>query len=420
MKLAKTIFVKFRKNFKIAILILIISLTNSVSAITDKKTNKFYSETWFFSTKMDNFGEYDLSHDPDDKSSLIRFINYQNEEIKHLEEITTNNLSSKGLTYKIKRKFNNLGVIAIEVFKNKIDINELNLPNHIIAKKNTDNSVSYILNKKSQNISPIYYTESTKDHYSNDSLNFKELYPTLGKNINIFVLDTGIRHTHKEFSGRQITLHKKQFQDFDDNGHGSHVAGIISGNNTGFALNSHLLISKILDRNGSGSDLSLYSSLNWIIEKCSKIKGRCIVSMSFGNSKSELHNKLINSMDRLGILAVSAAGNESEDACDSSPAGAPGSLTVASADISTLRLSSFSNYGSCVNIIADGENIISAWYDKDDSYSSISGTSMATPHVSGVAALVWGENPKMSNQELKWYLVSLSKSWIFGYPFLAI
>jgi len=396
-----------KKIFKVIISIFIFNTASVLFAVG----NNFSKETWIFSTKNDNFAEYDISHDPDDKSSLTRFINYQNNEIKYLEETVKNYLNSEGYTFKLRRKFNNIGIIAVDVFKTSPKKLEITLPNYIHSHKKNSHSLSYLLNTTAS---------SEKDHYSNDKLNFKDLYPKLGKDINIFVLDTGIRYTHSEFKNHQIFLHKKDLKDLDDNGHGSHVAGTIGGNKAGFAINSNLYISKVLDRNGSGDDLTIYSGFNWIVDRCSNTKGRCIVSLSLGGSKDELENKVINSLDRLGILVVSAAGNESTDACESSPAGAAGSLTVASADIYSQKLSYFSNYGSCVNVIADGENIISSWHNKDDSYTSLSGTSMATPHVSGVAALVWGENPKLSNQELKWYLVSLSKSWILGYPFLVI
>ena len=393
--------------FKFIISIFILNTASFIFA----NENNFSKETWIFSTKSDNFAEYDISHDPDDKSSLNRFINYQNKEIQYLEVTVKEYLKSEGLTFKLRKRFNRIGIIAVDIFKTSPKKLKISLPNYIHSHKKNSHSLSYLLNTTEN---------SNKDHYSNDKLNFKEIYPSLGKDINIFVLDTGIRHSHKEFKDHRIFLHKKDLKDFDDNGHGTHVAGTIGGNNAGFAVNSNLYISKVLDKFGSGDDMTIYAGLNWIVDRCNNTKGRCIVSLSLGGSKDELENKIINSLDRLGILVVSAAGNESTDACESSPASAAGSLTVTSADIYSQKLSYFSNYGSCVNVIADGENILSSWHNKDDSYTSLSGTSMATPHVSGVAALVWGENPKMSNQELKWYLVSLSRSWILGYPFLVI
>tara|TARA_R110000868_G_scaffold14120_5_gene65990 strand:- start:14851 stop:16089 length:1239 start_codon:yes stop_codon:yes gene_type:complete len=407
---------------KLFSVVLIFSL-NSISSVYAKHDNELSEEllngkeSWIFSTKNDNFGEYDISHDPDDKATLKRFIKYQNQEIKHLEGSVQDYLNAKGLKFKIRKKFDNLGIIAVDIYNDNSKKLDLKLPSYIHSHKKKLVSLAYFNHQLNTNPEQIDFNK--KDHYSNDKLNFKDSYPKLGKNINVFILDTGIRESHKEFN-KNIHLHKINTNNSDDNGHGTHVAGVIAGKKAGFSVNANLYISKVLNASGSGDDLSIYNGLNWVVQKCSKIKGRCILSLSLGGANDSLENKTINSLDRLGILVVSAAGNDSTDACELSPASAAGALTVASANIYTQKLSYFSNYGSCVNIIADGENIISSWYDSDTSYNSISGTSMATPHVSGVAALVWGEQPTLSNQELKWYLVSLSKLWILGYPFLVM
>ena len=379
-------------------------------------------DLWVISTLDDNFAEYEIPSDPNDKSYFKKFIKYQEGALVTLEKAAAEYLSNYGLEYKIARKFDNLGILALEIIESEKN-NEEN-----------DGNVEALLVKAKKDTPPPFYiyknTQIKLDHITHENniqknkpsdlrANFVSSFPNAGENTNIFILDTGIRNTHKEFLGHNVIMQKGS-ETHDGHGHGTHVAGTATGNRVGFATKANLYVSKVLSDDGYGDDISIYDGLDWVVDRCSEAQGHCVLSMSLGGGKKELENKIMNTLDRLGVLVVVAAGNESDDACEYSPSSASGAFSVASANVFSNKISYFSNYGSCVNIMADGEYVVSSWNDRDNSYKAISGTSMATPTVAGISALVWSEYPNIMNQELKWYLVSMANTWILGYPFINI
>jgi subtilisin family serine protease len=217
-------------------------------------------------------------------------------------------------------------------------------------------------------------------------------YTTTGANVNAYILDSGIRASHQEFAGRI-----KSIQDFindgkngeDCNGHGTHVAGIVGGSTYGVAKNVNIHSIRVLGCSGSSANSSTLNGINWVIQNHVK---PAVINMSLGGGFSNASNTAVQNAINAGITVVVSAGNENNDACDKSPASAPEVLTVGSTGHNSTdksqfdNRSSFSNYGNCVDIFAPGSFITSADYQGDNLIINKSGTSMAAPHVAGVAA----------------------------------
>lgn len=210
-----------------------------------------------------------------------------------------------------------------------------------------------------------------------------------GEGVEVYVLDTGIRLTHSEFGGRAWwgTSFVGGNDRGDPNGHGTHVAAIVAGYKFGVAKRARVIAVRVLDADSKGAWSTVMKGVEWA---CKSIKSRgkpAVINMSISGSKSDALNSMINGAIKNYIHVVVAAGNNGQDACNYSPASATYAITVGSTDIDD-RISSFSNHGKCVDILAPGGNVLSAWTGHDRAYASDSGTSMAAPHVAGVKALL--------------------------------
>lgn len=252
--------------------------------------------------------------------------------------------------------------------------------------------------------------------------NTASCYPKGGAGAEIFVIDTGCRSTHREFSGRMRTMAapgSSYVSGEDDHGHGTHCAGSVGGSTAGVAPASTLTCIKAMSSTGSGSNVDIASALNYVAGlKQAKPGAPLILSMSFGGPASGGPGQMEVAIQRLadmGVVPVVAAGNEATDACSTSPARVAEAITVAASD-SSDRIASFSNYGNtCVDVIAPGVSIRSSDFRGDSIYTLKSGTSMATPHVAGVAALILAEQPNLSVVEVKAAMLNAGPS-IAGYP----
>ena len=220
----------------------------------------------------------------------------------------------------------------------------------------------------------------------------------------------------------------------DFHGHGTHVASTAAGFNVGVAKNANILGIKVLGDTGSGAYSTIIKGLKYVLKKKKANRGRAmVVNMSLGGGISTALNDVTNKLASKGIMVVVAAGNSAADACFASPASAADAITVASSTESG-SLSYFSNHGSCVDVIAPGSSILGACSEISDgfgladcsggaTYVSISGTSMAAPHVAGVGALYMNfltgddENPSPSPEEQKRAIqCTASKGYISGLP----
>lgn len=238
-------------------------------------------------------------------------------------------------------------------------------------------------------------------------LNSNYHYDFDGAGVTAYVIDTGVLTTHNEFGGR--ASHGYDFVDNDAdatdcNGHGTHVAGTIGGSQYGVAKNVNIVGIKVLGCSGSGTNSGVIAGVDWVKNNAS---GPSVANMSLGGGVSQALDDAVNSAVAAGVTFVVAAGNDNSNACNYSPARAADAITVGSTTSSDGR-SSFSNYGSCLDIYAPGSSIKSAWYNSNTSTNTISGTSMAAPHVAGVAALYLDEDSSRSPAQIDALLSSRS------------
>ncbi|MFJ3592483.1 S8 family peptidase [Streptomyces sp. NPDC090231] len=218
-------------------------------------------------------------------------------------------------------------------------------------------------------------------------------YPdSAGEGVTAYVIDTGVRITHEEFEGR--ASYGYDAVDDDDNaddgyGHGTHVAGTIAGATYGVAKKAKIVAVRVLDDSGSGTTEQVVAGIDWVT---ANHEGPSVANMSLGGGADEALDAAVQKSIASGVTYGVAAGNESGDASESSPARVPEAITVASSTVDDEQ-SSFSNYGSLVDLYAPGSDITSAWNDSDTGSDTISGTSMATPHVVGAAAVYLAGHP---------------------------
>lgn len=236
-------------------------------------------------------------------------------------------------------------------------------------------------------------------------LNGTYTYTATGQGVTAFIIDTGILTAHVEFSGRA----QRDYDAFggnseDCNGHGTHVAGTVGGNIYGVAKNVTLVGVRVLDCRGSGTNSGVIAGMDWVAAQAS---GPSVANMSLGGGSSTAVNDAVARLYNAGVPVIVAAGNSNVNACGSSPAGAARAYTVGSTVNNDSR-SSFSNFGDCVNIFAPGSSITAAWHTSTTAINTISGTSMASPHVAGVAALYLQSNPSASSQTVYNFLTETS------------
>jgi subtilisin family serine protease len=212
-----------------------------------------------------------------------------------------------------------------------------------------------------------------------------------GAGVNAFVIDTGIRVTHQEFgtpSRATWGTNTVDTNNTDCNGHGTHVSATIGGATYGVAKNVNLVAVKVLDCSGSGSFSGVIAGIDWVTAHKTS---NSVANMSLGGGFSAAINTAVTNSIAAGVVYAVAAGNDSTtrttaNACNYSPASTPNAITVGATEPSDVR-ASYSNVGSCLDIFAPGSSITSAWYTNDTATNTISGTSMATPHVVGAAAI---------------------------------
>jgi len=213
-----------------------------------------------------------------------------------------------------------------------------------------------------------------------------------GRRAVAYVLDTGVR-VHNDFGnrlkgGKDFTNSGKSPEYDDGNGHGTHVAGTVGGTKYGVAKAVDIYAGKVLSDSGSGTFRGVIEGIEWAWKRAKANNENAVINMSLGGGKSTTVNNAVNEAVREGVSVVVAAGNDNGDACNKSPASAELAITVGSFQQSQMARSGFSNYGECVNVFGPGSSIKSAWITGSDSSRTLSGTSMASPHVAGVVATI--------------------------------
>ena len=220
-------------------------------------------------------------------------------------------------------------------------------------------------------------------------------YTPSGAGVTAYIIDTGIRFDHAEFGGRAVAGIDEVTAGgsaVDCNGHGTHVSGTVGGTTYGVAKSVRLVAVRVLDCSGSGTTSGVIAGIDWVTANHAT---PAVANMSLGGGASSSLDDAVRQSIASGVTYAIAAGNSNADACSSSPSRVTEALTVG-ATTSTDARASYSNYGTCLDIFAPGSSITSAWYTSTTATNTISGTSMATPHVTGTAALYLETNPSAS------------------------
>jgi subtilisin family serine protease len=236
-----------------------------------------------------------------------------------------------------------------------------------------------------------------------------------GAGVMTYVIDTGIYCAHNDFGGRcQWGANFVDSADSDGNGHGTHVAGTMVGNTWGLAKSAGVKAVKVLSAGGSGSTAGVIAGINWVVtdaiamaKKAGKMVAKAVGNMSLGGGLSTTMNNAVNAAVDAEVIMAVASGNSLANACNYSPASAANCICVSSST-NTDAMSSFSNWGNCVDIFGPGTSITSAWIGSPSATSTISGTSMASPHVAGVAAKLMQQYPSYDADKIKDEMISIA------------
>jgi subtilisin family serine protease len=226
-------------------------------------------------------------------------------------------------------------------------------------------------------------------------------YTNTGASVTAYIIDTGIRFGHSEFAGRAVSgFDSVDGGSADDcHGHGTHVAGTVGGTTYGVAKGVSLVAVRVLGCDGSGTTSGVIAGVDWV--SGNHASGQpAVANMSLGGSRSNALDNAVRSSIADGVSYAIAAGNSNRNACHFSPARVSEAMTIGATDQSDRR-ASFSNLGDCVDWFAPGVGITSAWSTSNTATATISGTSMATPHTAGVAALYLQSNPSASPATLR-------------------
>ncbi len=242
-------------------------------------------------------------------------------------------------------------------------------------------------------------------------------YPSTATNVHAYIIDTGIRFSHNDFGGRATSGYDAvDGGSADDcNGHGTHVAGTVGGSSYGVAKGTALVGVRVLDCGGNGTSAGVIAGVDWVTANAIK---PAVANMSLGGSAYAALDTAVRNSIASGVTYGIAAGNGDaagvrQNACNYSPARVGEAITVG-ATSSSDAAASFSNYGACVDILAPGVSITSAWYSSNTASNTISGTSMATPHVVGASALVLAAHPTYTPQQVRDELVNTATSGVIS------
>src|SRR5690606_2693822 len=247
-------------------------------------------------------------------------------------------------------------------------------------------------------------------------LNSSYTYPDkAGEGVTAYVIDTGVRISHNDFGGRAANGYDAIDNDNvaqDGHGHGTHVAGTVAGSSYGVAKKAKIVAVRVLNNSGSGTTAQVVAGIDWVARNAVK---PAVANMSLGGSADSALDAAVRNAVASGVTFVVAAGNESTNASTKSPARVTEAITVGATTSSDAR-ASYSNYGSVLDLFAPGSSITSAWRTSDSATSTISGTSMASPHVAGAAALHLADNPSATPAQVSSALTAAATSGVVGNP----
>lgn len=247
-------------------------------------------------------------------------------------------------------------------------------------------------------------------------LNSSYTYPdSAGQGVTAYVIDTGVRISHSDFGGRASDGYDAVDNDNtaqDGHGHGTHVAGTVAGTSYGVAKKAKIVGVRVLNNSGSGTTAQVVAGIDWVARNAVK---PAVANMSLGGGADSAIDTAVRNAIGTGVTFVVAAGNESTDASTKSPARVTEAITVGATTSSDAR-ASYSNYGSVLDLFAPGSSITSAWRTSDTATNTISGTSMASPHVAGAAALHLADNPSATPAQVSSALTAAATTGVVGSP----
>ncbi|CAB5191246.1 uncharacterized protein OCT59_023735 [Rhizophagus irregularis] len=400
---------RFTKIFSIAVIV-----TFLLSSVESAKNETDCPKTLSINAKSDGKGKKVIVVFKDEQAAKRQhelFKNCFDAEIDSFEKIKS--LSNKGkptfASFGIVNLFGLTGEMTLQFAKELEKMDDVDYieedgivkTQYVIPSQLTRRAVD---NKPTFNIDRIDQAKRPIDG--------KYTFPdSAGEDVNVFVVDTGIRITHEEFGGR--AKFGGSFCDGcneeDENGHGTHVASISCGETLGVARKATPVAVRVLDADGSGSNSGVIAGLNFVGETHSKSKNKnSVVNMSLGGTQSKAVNDAVKQLTDAGVHVVVAAGNESQDACNTSPASEPSAITVGATEKDSDAITDFSNFGKCVDIFAPGRDIQGASFKDDNGSVVFSGTSQATPHVAGTVALLIAKDGNKSPAEMATALKNLS------------
>ncbi|UCF40495.1 MAG: S8 family peptidase [Gemmatimonadota bacterium] len=230
-------------------------------------------------------------------------------------------------------------------------------------------------------------------------------YTATGSGVHVYILDTGIRITHNEFGGRASVAYDALGGDgLDCYGHGTHVAGTVAGETYGVAKGANVYSVRVLNCSGSGTLSGVIAGIDWVTENH---QTPAVANLSLGGAASSALDNAVQTSIAAGVTYAISAGNSAANACNYSPARVGAALTVGASTNADAR-ASFSNFGTCLDLFAPGQDITSAWYTSNTATATADGTSMAAPHVAGVAALYLEGNPSATPAVVEQTLTELA------------
>ncbi|MFV2020890.1 S8 family peptidase [Micromonospora sp. LOL_023] len=247
-------------------------------------------------------------------------------------------------------------------------------------------------------------------------LNNSYTYPNTGSGVTAYIIDTGIRFSHTDFGGRAVTgFDAIDGGSADDgNGHGTHVAATVGGTAYGVAKDVTLVGVRVLNNSGSGTYAGVIAGIDWVTADHEPGEP-AVANMSLGGVRDQAVNDAVDRSIADGVVYSLAAGNSNANACNYSPASTLAAITVGATTSIDAR-ASYSNYGTCLDIFAPGSSITAAWHTGDNATNTISGTSMAAPHVAGGAALALAANPGYTPQQIRDLMVADATSGVVTSP----
>lgn len=264
-------------------------------------------------------------------------------------------------------------------------------PDGVVTKVATQSSATWGLDRTDQRALPLSGTFTYPD--------------SAGLGVRAYIIDTGVLSTHTEFTGRMAagyTAINDGVGTEDCDGHGTHVAGTIAGTTYGLAKKAIIVPVRVLDCGGSGTWSGVIAGIDWV---AANAVTPAVANMSLGGGASSSVDTAVTNLHNKGVTVVVAAGNSNTNACNSSPARAAAAVTVGATSSSDAR-ASFSNYGTCLDIFAPGVGVTSSVIGSNTATASYSGTSMASPHVAGAAALMLGMNTSLTPTQVRDQLVA--------------